>query len=123
VEVEVPGVLIVEDEEDIQFLLRVIIDLTDDLEITGSATNASDALALWRELRPRVVLLDQRLPGRDGLSVASEILGEDPEQTILLFSAYLDANTIARADDLGITDCVSKDEITRLPEIIRRYGR
>jgi DNA-binding NarL/FixJ family response regulator len=115
------GVLIVEDNDDIRYLLGVMVDLTEGLEVTGVATNAEDGLALFRESAPDVVLLDYRLPGRDGLDIATEMLAERPEQPIVLFSAYLDDATIGRAESVGIRECVSKDEITRLPDVIRKY--
>jgi DNA-binding NarL/FixJ family response regulator len=110
--------LVVEDNEDIRFLLNIIIDLHPGMELTGAANDAEEGLRLWRELQPSLVILDYRLPGRDGLELAAEILAERPDQNIVLFSAYLDDRTIERAEELGIRACVSKDHINRLVELL-----
>jgi CheY-like chemotaxis protein len=118
---EVGGVLIVEDNDDIRYLLNLMMELADGVDVTAEATTGEEGLALWREHQPDVVVLDHRLPGRDGLDIAEEILAEAPDQTIVLFSAYLDDRTIRRAEAVGVTACVSKDEINRLPEIVQRH--
>jgi two-component system response regulator NreC len=110
--------LVVEDNEDIRFLLDIIIELHPEMQLDGQATNFDEGLRLWRELQPSVVVLDYRLPGRDGLELAAEILAERPDQDIVLFSAYLDDRTIERAEALGIRECVSKDHINRLVELL-----
>jgi len=112
------GMLVVEDNEDIRFLLDVIFDLHPTMELDGSAKNFEEGLELWRRLRPSMIILDYQLPGRDGLELAAEILAEQPDQAIVLFSAYLDDHTIKRAEEIGIRDCVSKDHINRLVELL-----
>jgi DNA-binding NarL/FixJ family response regulator len=112
------NVLIVEDNDDIRYLLALMIELADGLDLTAEATTGEEGIVIWRERHPEVVLLDYRLPGRDGLDVAEEILREDPDQTVVLFSAYLDDATIRRAETIGVAECVSKDEISRIPDII-----
>ena len=110
--------LVVEDNEDIRFLLNVIIDLHPQLELRGAANDAEEGLRMWRELQPSLVILDYRLPGRDGLELAADMLAERPDQDIVLFSAYLDDRTIQRAEEMGIRECVSKDHIRRLVELL-----
>lgn len=110
--------LVVEDNEDIRFLLNIIIELHPEMELDGAANDAEEGLRLWRELQPSLVILDYRLPGRDGLELAADMLAERPDQNIVLFSAYLDDRTIQRAEELGIRECVSKDHINRLVELL-----
>jgi DNA-binding NarL/FixJ family response regulator len=110
--------LVVEDNEDIRFLLNVIVDLHPEMHLDGVANDAEEGLRLWRELQPSLVILDYRLPGRDGLELAAEILAERPDQRIVLFSAYLDDRTVERAEELGIRECISKDHINRLVELL-----
>ena len=61
------GALIVDDEEDIRALLRVIIDTADEgLFVCGEAGDGHESLDMIDELEPAVVVLDQRMPGLDG---------------------------------------------------------
>jgi len=115
--------LIVDDDDDMRFLLRVLIEAANEgLAVAGEARNADEAVQSWREQRPDVIVLDCRMPGRSGLDLAAEILAEEPDQSIILFSAYLDDDTMARADELGVRACLSKDHYDELPAALWRYG-
>ena len=115
--------LIVDDDEDMRFLLRAVIERANaGLEVAGEAGGADEALEQWRSLDPDVILLDHRMPGTTGLQVAEVILSEHPEQSIILFSAYLDDDLVARANALGIRACISKDRYDDIPDALWRYG-
>jgi YesN/AraC family two-component response regulator len=117
------GVLIVDDEEDMRALLRSTIEIANEgLRVAGEAVDGEDAVAQWREKRPQIIVLDQRMPGATGLEVAERILAEHPEQTIILFSAYLDPDILDKAAELGIRACMSKREISRVPEALWKYA-
>ena len=115
--------LIVDDDDDMRFLVRVIIEAANEgLTVAAEARNANEAVERWRELQPDVIVLDNRMPGRSGLDVAAEILAEDPYQSIILFSAFLDDDTTTRAGELGVRACLSKDHYDELPAALWRYG-
>ena len=114
-------VLIVDDEDDMRALLRGMIQLANDgLSVAGEATDGDDALRRWREQRPDVVLMDQRMPGLSGLETADRMLRESPGQAVVLFTAYLDDDIKRMADAVGVRACVRKDQagkvIARLRE-------
>jgi DNA-binding NarL/FixJ family response regulator len=123
----VPGhpnrALIVDDDDDMRFLVRVLIEAANEgLAVAAEARNGDEAVERWREHQPDVIVLDYRMPGRSGLEVAAEILAEAPDQSIILFSAFLDDDTLARADALGVRACLSKDHYDQLPAALWRYG-
>ena len=116
--------LIVDDELDMRMLVRLVIEMANDgLAIVGEAADGAEAIRVWRALDgppvPDVVILDNRMPGLSGMEVAQQILAERPEQIIVLYSAYLDAAVRAEAAEVGITSCVSKHELDRLPDLVR----
>ena len=112
-----------DDDEDMRFLLRAVIERANaGLEVAGEAGGAAEALEQWRSLGPDVILLDHRMPGTTGLQVAEVILSEHPEQSIILFSAYLDDDLVASANALGIRACISKDRYDDIPDALWRYG-
>lgn len=116
------GVLVVDDEPDMRVLLQAVIDAANQgLRVVGHAASGEEAIERWRETRPDVILLDQRMPGMTGLEAAEQILAEEPDQWIILFSAFLDASTIARAEELGIRDWLAKDNVAAIPEALWRY--
>ena len=94
-------ILVVDDDADMRFLARSVLEGSG-IAVAGEAADGAEALAKLEELDPppvpTVVLLDNQMPGLTGLEVAEQILGERPEQLIVLFSAYLDADIIAKAE-------------------------
>jgi DNA-binding NarL/FixJ family response regulator len=115
--------LIVDDDDDMRFLVRITIEAADDdLCVGGEAASGAEAIAAIEQERPGVVVLDYRMPGMTGLETAAEILRADPDQPIILFSADLDAETIDRALDLGIRTCLAKTDVARLPDALRQLA-
>ena len=115
--------LIVDDEMDMRMLVRVVIEMANHgLSIVGEASDGDEALRVWRDLDgppiPDVVILDNRMPGLTGIEVAEQILAERPGQIIVLYSAFLDDEVRAQADEVGIARCVSKEDLDRLPGVI-----
>ena len=115
--------LIVDDELDMRMLVRVVIQMADHgLSIVGEAADGDEAIKVWRALDgppvPDVIILDNRMPGLTGLEVAERILAERPGQLIVLYSAFLDDEVRAEAHEIGISTCVSKDDLERLPAVI-----
>lgn len=114
-------VLLVDDEPDIRELARLFLEM-DGLEV-NEASDGSQALERYAELnpppQPSVVVLDNRMPGLSGVEVAEKMLMIYPDQLIVLFSAFLDRETQDAAHAAGVTACVSKTDIKRLPAIIR----
>ena len=116
-----PGVLVVDDESDMRLLVEAVIERANEgLAVVGLATTGAEAIARWREIDPDVILLDHQMPDMTGLEAAALILAEQPDQRIILFSAYLDAEIRAQAAELGILACVPKTELSRIPEALWR---
>jgi DNA-binding NarL/FixJ family response regulator len=114
--------LIVDDDADMAFLAVATIEMANHgLVIAGVVSSGAEALEKLPEAAPDVIVLDFRMPDRNGLEVAADILEASPGQSIVLFSAYLDENTVAEAQRVGVRECVSKDRMRDLPDIIRKY--
>jgi CheY-like chemotaxis protein len=91
--VEIPAslggtVLLVEDDPDVRRVTRTFLENTG--LIILEASNSEDALDLAsREGEaPRLLVTDLMLPGRDGVSLAKEMLSRNPRLKIILMSAY-----------------------------------
>ncbi len=71
-------VLLADDQALIRAGFAALVGSAGDLEVVGQAVDGAQAVALARELRPDVVLMDIRMPGTDGLS-ATELIASDPD--------------------------------------------
>ena len=111
-------VLIVDDDDDMRFLLRAVTDSIDEIEVIGEAETGDQGVELWREHRPDVIVLDSRMPGANGAATAARILAEDPDQEIILFSASASGDEIDAAHAAGVRHVVRKDELRRLAELL-----
>ena len=117
-------VLVVDDEEDMRALVRATIAVAGEhLKVTAEAVDGEDAVAKWREVRPDVVVLDQRMPGTTGLEAARRILAEDPTQVVVMMTAFPDGRVQAAAEHLGIRACMSKNDMRLLPSLLRTIKR
>jgi CheY-like chemotaxis protein len=80
--------LIVEDNPAMRRLIRSLVqDLADRVEDCG---NGVDAVAIYRERRPDLVLMDIELPGMDGILATRAITAEFPAARILILTQYAD---------------------------------
>jgi CheY-like chemotaxis protein len=114
------GALIVDDQEDVRILIRMIIDAADrGLFVACEAGSGHEALErLDQSCDPAVVLLDAMMPGIDGVETAARIRERRPGQPMVLCSAYIDDELRERAERVGIQICLAKDEVDRIPEAI-----
>jgi len=113
-------VMIVDDEPDILELMKALVDMSGGhATVHYEARNGEEALRLLEHCAPEVVVLDQVMPGLTGLETAARIRDEKPETVVILCSAYVTGPLLVEAKQAGIALCLSKNNITRLPEEIR----
>ena len=112
--------LIVDDQPDVLFLMRVMIEQANEgLVMGGEARSGKEALDRLDEDDPAVVVLDHMMPEMSGLETAAAIRARRPTQVIVLCTAYLDDRVRSQARDIGVSWCLGKENITRLPDMIR----
>ena len=116
-------VMIVDDDDDMRSLVRLLFDLEDTVDLVGEATSSAAGVAVWRQHRPDIVVLDYRMPDGSGLIAAREILAEDPSAVIVMFSASMTDADIADAEAVGVHAFVSKDQLRALTDFVIAFGR
>ncbi|WP_446218557.1 response regulator [Micromonospora sp. IBHARD004] len=79
-------VLIVDDDELIRVGLRAIIDAQPDLRVVGEGADGAEVPPLVAKLRPRVVLMDVRMPAIDGIQATRQLLATsaDPPRVLVI---------------------------------------
>jgi two-component system alkaline phosphatase synthesis response regulator PhoP len=103
-------ILVVEDEEELSMLLRLMMKIKQSDWEMLSATTGIEALKRAEEFRPDLILLDIMLPEMDGISVCKK-LREDPrwaKTSIVMLTALNDSKTRQAAKAAGANDYWTK---------------
>ncbi|HXF68774.1 MAG TPA: response regulator transcription factor [Thermoflexus sp.] len=101
-------VLVVDDHEVVRLGLRLLLQNRPEFELVGEAETGAQAIALAERLRPDLVILDVRLPDRDGLEICQEITQRFPDTQVLILTAYPSEEFIVRAIEAGASGYVLK---------------
>jgi DNA-binding NarL/FixJ family response regulator len=80
-------ILLADDHELMRAGFRMILQTEDDLDVVGEAADGIEAVALARELRPDVVLIDVQMPGVDGLAATREVV-DSCECKVLILTTF-----------------------------------
>ena len=101
-------VLIVEDHPIVRAGLRRLLAAEANVEVRETA-DGREALSLYREQRPALVILDLNLPGLGGLEMIGRLKAADPEARILVLSMHDDETHVTRALQAGAMGYVTKN--------------
>lgn len=101
-------VLLVEDHPIVRAGLRRLLAAEGDFEVCETA-DGREALSLYREQRPALVILDLNLPGLGGLEVLGRLKATDPRARILVLSMHDDQTHVTRALQAGAMGYVTKN--------------
>ena len=81
-------VLIADDQTLVRDGFRMILDAQEDIEVVGEAADGAEAVADAVELQPDVVLMDVRMPGRDGLDATRELVSRVAHTHVLILTTF-----------------------------------
>jgi DNA-binding NtrC family response regulator len=101
-----PNILIVDDEEVVRRSFSRVLDGAHCR--TESAVNGEEALRALARERFDVVLLDQRMPGTDGITVLKTIKARWPDSEVVMITGYPNVETAKEAVRLGAFDYLAK---------------
>ena len=94
-------VLIADDHPAVRAGLAAVVLAEADLAVAGHAENGEQAVALYREHRPQVVLMDLRMPVLGGVEGTRRIVAEFPDARVLALTTYQGDADVRRALDAG----------------------
>jgi DNA-binding NarL/FixJ family response regulator len=100
--------LIADDHALLRAGIRAMLEGKPEVEVVGEAQDGEEAVALCRELRPDLVLMDLSMPEMDGIEAIRAIKGEFPRIGVLVLSAHADQDLLLEAVRAGAAGYVLK---------------
>ena len=117
-------IVLVDDHALVRQGFRRILEEEPGLVVVGEAGNAEDGIALVRQQRPDVVLMDMAMPDANGIQAAREILRERPDTKVLVLSMYADGQYVRSALDAGVAGYILKSALeTDLTRAVRAVAQ
>ena len=102
-------VVVADDHAVVRRGLTGLIEAADDMTVVGVAGDGAEAVALVREHRPDVALMDLQMPGVDGVEATRTIVAEGLGTEVLVLTSFSDQARIHAAIDAGAVGYLLKD--------------
>lgn len=117
-------VMLVDDHVIVRMGLSFALSNQSDMEVVAQAEDGIEALEFYRNTRPDVVILDLRMPKRNGIETIGVLRREFGAVRVLVLSNYSSGDEIAAALQAGASGFVSKDTpLAGLMEAVRKVHR
>lgn len=90
--------------------LRAVISTQPDLRVVAASTSAATAMSMLQQTHADVVVMDLMMPGISGLTLARELLRNDPQRRMLALSMVADEPSVAEAFRAGVLGYACKSQ-------------
>lgn len=118
------SIVLADDQRLLREGMRTLLELHGDLRVVGEAGDGLQAEALVERLRPQVVLMDLRMPRRDGVEATRRITSRWPEVQVLVLTTFDDDELVFRSIEAGAAGYLLKDVGSdALAEAVRAASR
>ena len=114
-----PTALIIDDSASMRALLKLALG-TAGVAVVAEAGTGAQALELYAQHRPSLVMMDIVLPGADGVKVATELLRAHPEAQVVMCSSLTTRERIVACRDAGVAHFILKPfSVEKVAEVAR----
>lgn len=120
---EILKVMLVDDHEIVRQGLRALIEVEEDIEVVAEADSGTKAVEVALSYKPRVVVMDVRMPDGSGVEACRDIRAADPDIQIIMLTSFSDDEALFNSIMAGAAGFVLKQIRGRdLVDAIRTVG-
>ena len=102
-------ILVAEDHEIVRDGICALVGRQEDLEVIAQATNGEEAVRLYKEYRPDLLLTDLKMPVMEGVKAIEQIIANHPQAKIIILTTYDTDEDIYRGLKAGAKGYLLKD--------------
>jgi two-component system chemotaxis response regulator CheY len=110
-----PRVLIADDEKHMRLLMKAAMKKMN-CEVVAEAGDGQEAVALYKNHQPDLLLLDINMPLKTGDEALKEIIDAFPQALVIMLTSVVEMETVEKCIDIGASNYIRKD--TPIPEIV-----
>ena len=103
-------ILIADDHEVVRIGIRDLLEQQQNIVVCAEAADGMQAIAMWHDSKPDIVILDDELPMINGMVVAQRILKYQPKQKILVFGSIESKQVVQQFLKAGVRSLILKTE-------------
>ena len=107
-------VILIDDDQLVCMSLKTILEADEMIEIAAIGNDGSQALPLYKEYTPDVLLMDIRMQGMNGTDALKELLQEFPTAKVLFLTTFVDDEYIIKALELGAKGYIIKQNFEHI---------
>lgn len=112
-------IVVIDDDFLVTESLKTILEATAEIQVSATGHSCDDAIQLFHQWHPDVLLMDIRMGEQTGIDAAKVILEEDAEAKILLLTTFSDDEYIKEALNIGVKGYLIKQDLEAIvPAII-----
>lgn len=104
------NIIVVDDDKLVALSLKTILESTGHINVMAMGSNGSEAITLYNEHKPDVMLMDIRMDGMTGLEAGEKIIAENPDAKILYLTTFSDDEYIVKALTIGAKGYILKQD-------------
>lgn len=102
--------VIIDDDMLVAISLKTILESDDDIEVVATGNSGEEAISLYEELKPDILLMDIRMSGMSGLEAGEKILSQNENAKILYLTTFMDDEYIVKALSMGAKGYILKQD-------------
>lgn len=112
-------IVIVDDDNIVAMSLKTILSAADDVEVVGLGYDGNDAVRLYNEFQPDILLTDIQMKNKSGLEAAQEIVERYPLAKIILLTTFRDDDYVRQALNVGAKGYILKQDFESVLPAVR----